>query len=137
MQENDMNIGEQINNTCKHGKSYMKPVESINICPNGMEYVKRLVESGEMGAIQCEPCIIEWLCGDPIETCMNPEEKVQWYTQCTRPIDFWVEHIEDVLNKPQWVANMGKNMWALEVVRSIWDQIETLDIAVQLVAPGI
>lgn len=137
MEQNQLNIGEQINTMCKHGKMHVKPVEAMNICMRGKEYIKRLVESGEMGAIQCEPCTIQWLCDDPIESCMNPEETDQWYTQCTRPVDFWVEHIEATLNKPQWVANMGKHMWALEVVRSIWDQIETLDIAVELVAPGI
>lgn len=117
----------------EHGQKHVKPVESMAICARGIKYCMELVKSGEMLAESCELCIITWLCDDPIETCMNPEDTIQWYTQCTRPVEYWVEHIESVLNKPQWVANMGDHMWALELVKSIWDCIETLGITVKLV----
>jgi hypothetical protein len=94
MCEKDANIGEQINNMCKHGANHMKRIEDMHICGFGHEYVKRLVESGEMPPIQCELCIIEWLCGDPVETCVNDDLTTQWYTQCIRPVKLWVNAYE-------------------------------------------
>ena len=100
MCENELNIGEQINTMCKHGGNHVKPVEDMQICPNGLKYVQMHVESGEMPPQQCEPCLIEWLCGEPVEMCMNPEDAKQWHVQCVQPSTFWVEYIEYVLNNP-------------------------------------
>ena len=94
MSQNDMNIGEQINTMCNHGGLHVKSIEDMQICVNGKQYCMELVKSGEMSPIQCEPCLIAWLCDDPIETCVNPEDAIQWHTQCVQTVSFWVNLYE-------------------------------------------
>ncbi len=137
MDEKQLNIGEQINTMCKHDKNQLKPIESMQICMRGMEYIRTLVENGEMGAIQCEPCTIEWLCGEPLESCMNPEDTIQWYTKCTRPAGFWVIHIEAMLNSEEQRKFMQNDQFPVDLLQSMMNCIIMHEIDVQLVAPGI
>lgn len=121
----------------EHGANHVKPVESMAICPKGIKYCMELVESGEMEPKSCELCVKEWLCGEPIETCMNPEDDIQWWTQCTRSVGFWVIHMEVVLNSREWMGFIGDHFYYNEAITSIMKCIDKYEISVQLVAPGI
>lgn len=127
------NIGQQLNHMCKHDKKQYKPIKNMQICPNAMKYCMQLIESGEMDAIGCEPCTIAWLCDDPVETCMNPEDDHQWWLQCVQSIEFWMEHIEHALNNMDWLKRMGTHMYYDECIKSIVELMEKHNLKFKLV----
>lgn len=96
------NIGQQLNEMCKHHGKHIKPINDMQICKKAINYCQQLIDGGEMSLIQCEPCVIQWICDDPIETCMDQTEIHQWYEQCVQNATFWQKHIETAWNKPKW-----------------------------------
>lgn len=117
----------------KHGESSMKPVESMQICALAIKYCMELVEIGDMQPIECEECIINWLCGDGIEICMDPNDAIQWYTQCTRPVEFWVECIEATMNSPEFTKYITHHQWYSECAKSMFNYMELHNLKVKLV----
>lgn len=113
---------------CNHDRSEWKPVEEMRICGKGMRYCMELVESGEMEPEWCEKCIIEWLCDDPIETCMNPEDQACWYHQCTRPASFWAdllwnELLQDENSYPHQMLHESRRL-GYDCIRSRWVELK-------------
>jgi hypothetical protein len=91
-------IGKQITEKCIHDQIFHKAVRNMEICDKGKRYIMELVLNGELSPYQCEACIIEWLCDDPAETCMNPDDTVQWWKQCPRSDQFWAKVVENAIN---------------------------------------
>lgn len=118
---------------CVHHRRFTKPVESMNICVNGMEYAMGLVKSGELDAIQCEMCTIQWLCGVPIDTCMNMDDTPQWHTQCTRTVPFWMNQIEMALNHHKWFKQHDYQPYDIALVKSMVEYMEKHNLVVNVV----
>lgn len=116
--------------TCEHGGKHVKQVKNMDICPNGMQYCMELVKSGEMPPIACEACIIDWLCDDPIETCMNVENTIQWYTQCVRNHDFWSICIEQAW---EWLFHNDMAKHQLDLIQSICNCMKKYGLTHKLV----
>jgi len=126
-------IGKQLNEMCKHGLEFIKPIQNMQICPNAKQYCMELVECGELDVIGCEPCTIEWLCGDAIDSCMNPEDSPQWWLQCVQPHEMWMECIEAALNNAELVEHMLDYPEYASTIKSMLDYVQKHGIVVKLV----
>lgn len=122
-----------INSMCKHPEVPPKHIDDIKMCPKGREYVESLVESGELCAYQCEKCLKQWLCDDPVENCINPEDTECWILQCTKPVDFWLSLIEGVLNNHKWVKDMESHQWYVKTMQALMKYIDTNNLVIKLV----
>jgi hypothetical protein len=127
------NFGQQLHQMCKHGMKHHKHIKNMQICANGMKYCMELVECGELDAIQCEKCVIGWLCDDPVETCMNPEDTMQWWQQCVQTNQFWLECIEKTLNHMDWMEFMNHHWYYGECIKSIVKCMKKHNLAFKLV----
>lgn len=75
---------------CTHGGSVHKQVHEMNVCAKARAYIQLLVDAGDWLDNGCEQCVIEYVCEDPIEHCMNGDDgDSQWWTQCVRPRNWW------------------------------------------------
>jgi len=122
-----------LDQTCKHGVEHIKLIQNMQICPKGMAYCMELVESGDIALHQCEPCLIAWLCGDPMETCMNPEEIDMWCMQCVQPSQTWMEPIETTLNNQDFIEHIDFDEWYTKITKSMLQMVKKHGYVVKLV----
>lgn len=118
---------------CEHDASCIKPINTMQICTMGIKYCMDLVESGELPWLACEPCIIEWLCDDPIESCMNPEDDVQLWMKCPHNGAFWAKHIEHAFSKPKWMVLDEYEYFTNELIKSLVECMEKYDLTIKVV----
>ena len=118
---------------CKHDVKTYKHINEHQICAKGIKYCQQLVDNGELSLMQCEPCIIQWLCNDPIETCMDDTETHQWYEQCVQNGAFWAKHIENAWNKPNWWKYIKTHPQYVELVYSLLKCMEKVRMTIKLV----
>lgn len=132
MDENST-IEQYINEMCKHGTKHHKHINTMHICPKAIKYCMELVNDGEMPPIQCEMCVIQWICGDPIETCMDDTEIHQWYEQCVQNGAFWQKPIEMALNTTNWWKYIKTHPQYGELVYSLLKCMEMHGMTIKLV----
>jgi hypothetical protein len=118
---------------CEHGENHIKSIKTMAICANGIQYCMELVKSNELPLESCEICIIEWLCDDPIESCMNPENTIQWWMNCPHNGEFWMKHMENALNCMEWMKMMASHWYNGECIKSIVECMEKHEIQFKLV----
>ena len=102
--------------TCQHES--LIPNGDMAVCERGKLYMQSLVDGGELPVTGCEECTIEWLCGEPNETCMNPEDTTQWWEQCVRPRQWWVGVLTSLWNSQSWWKSVTHHPWYASMVQS-------------------
>lgn len=121
------NLGQELMADCTHQPDQLKKVSEMQVCNNGKLYLQELVDTDELPVLGCEQCTIEWLCGDAIEHCLNTEDDAQWWTQCVRNRQHWIECLTPVWNRlPDHVLYFG--FYSRELFKSMVGIMQMHDI---------
>jgi hypothetical protein len=64
MSKNHQKSGERGQKMCKHGAKWVKHIDDMAICAKAHQYLVNMAKEGQIMTIQCELCIIKWLCDD-------------------------------------------------------------------------
>jgi hypothetical protein len=118
---------------CTHGDTKLKKVSEMEVCKRGLVYIQSLVEQGDLPAEGCEQCMIDWLCDDPMEHCMNIEDTNQRWEQCVRNSDFWVGMLESAWNNTSWHKLVTTTPWYDDMVESMLALMTKYGLKIKLV----
>ena len=84
---------------CTHEPKSLKMVSEMKVCAKGRDYLQRLVEEGDITEPACEQCIIDWVCEDPVEHCLNVDYPGDnWWPECVRDGEYWAPYLATTWN---------------------------------------